>query len=268
LAIALIAFAGCTYVPKLPAELIDLGRSGYECESAVQGIVDLHRQADEQFLDYKREHYGESLRECVDFDPNSYFTVLRHLRPPEGKVLDYVYSQEPGGGAPVLYLRHEAAGSFTTYEDYVLACGGRRAARLWRERLHDELVCDGTPESYFELVVLDLLGGQFCLRWHSKYFDTQMIVTRGTLGRVVAELETKTTGGRRITPEEKKQALTIDPVPVVGFSDRGTAVVRVLTFSNFRGFNQVIYELATSHPHRIMRKTSRTLVEYSCGIIY
>jgi hypothetical protein len=268
LAVALIAFVGCTHVPMLPAQLIDLGQSGYDCESTAQGIVDLHNQADEQFLHYRREHYDQPLREWVDFDPNSYFGVLKHLRLPEGKVLDYVYNPEPGGGAPVLYIRHETVAPFTAYEDYVSACGGRRAARLWRERLPEELVLDGTPESLFELVVLDVLGGQFCLNWHSNYFDTRMVTTRNTLDRTVEELEAETTLGRRITPEEKEQALAIDPTPVVGFSGDTTAVVRVLTFSKFRGFNQIIYEIATLPPHRIMRKTTRTLVEYHCGIIY
>jgi hypothetical protein len=252
----------------LPAQLFDLGQRGYDCESAVQGIADLHKQADEQFLHYRREHYDQPLREWVDFHPHSYFGVLKHLRLPEAKVLDYVYNRESGGGAPVLYVRRETTAPYTAYEDYALACGGWKLARRWRESLPEELVLDGTPESFFELVLLDLLGGQFCLHWHSNYFDTQVVTTRNSLDRIVAELETRTTGGRRITPDEKKQALAIDPKPVVGFSDRRTAVVQVLTFSNFRGFNRIVYEVAASPPHRIMKKTTRTLVKYSCGIVY
>ena len=267
-AVALIALVGCTRLPVLPAHLIDLCQSGYDCESAVQGIVDLNKQADEQFLHYERDHGDRPLRGWLDFDPNSYFAVLKHLHLAEGKVLDYVYNPEPGGGAPVLYIRYGTMSPFYTYEDYVSACGGWDAARRWRESLPEEVLPDGTPESFFELVVLYVLGGQFCLRWHSKYFDTQMVTTRGSLERVVAELGTKTTEGRRITADERRQALAIDPTPLVGFTDHRTAVVQVLTFSKFSGFNRVIYEIAVSPPHRITKRTTQTLVEYSCGIVY
>jgi hypothetical protein len=189
----------------LPAQLIDLGQSGYDCELAVQGIVALHREADEQFLYYGSEHYDQPLREWIDFDPSSYFGVLKHLRLPEGKVLDYVYNREVGGGAPVLYVRHTTATPYTAYDDYALACGGWEVARRWRERLLEELLLDGTPESFFELVVLDILGGQFCLYWHSNYFDAQVVTTPDSLDRIVAQIETSAWGDEASRPMRRSR---------------------------------------------------------------
>jgi hypothetical protein len=280
LAIALMAFTSCTHMPNLPAEMFDLGRGGYDCESAVQGIVDLHKQADERCVEYwyrqvdewrgeySDRHLDGPSRGRVDFDPNSYFDVLRHVHAPEGTVLDYVYHWFPGGGAPIMYLRYETSVPFAAYKDYASVHGGPSAYRRWCQELLKDLVLDGTPESFFELVVLDLIAGQFCLDWHANYFDTKIITARHSLDALLRDLEDEATMGQPITADQKERALAIDPRPLVGFREDNTAVVQVLAFSSFGGFDRITYEIAMSPPHKIKRKTTRVLVEYNCGIYY
>jgi hypothetical protein len=280
LAIALVALTSCTYRPSLPADMIDLGHKGYDCESVVRGITDLNRQADErcraywqrQVEDPRREgshrHLDPPSREGVDFDPNSYFDVFLHVRPPETTVLDYVYCWFPGGGEPVLYLRHSTSVPFATFEDYALVHGGPSAYRRWPQELLEDLVLDGTPESYFELVVLDAIGGQFCLHWHANYFDTKIITTRHGLEALLTELEGETKTGTPITTRQKEQALAIDPRPLVGFRDDNTVVVQVVAFSHFGGFSRITYEIDMSPPHKIRKRTPQVLVEYNCDVYY
>ena len=167
-----------------------------------------------------------------------------------------------------MYLRHETSAPFATFDDYALVHRGRSVYGGWRQDLLEDLVLDGTAESYFELVVLDAIAGQFCLNWHSKYFDTRIVTTRHSLDALLLEIEDEAAPGQPLTADKKVEALAIDPTPLVGFRDDDTAVVQVLTFSCFGGFSRITYEIAVSPPHKIRRKTPQILVEYNCGIYY
>ncbi len=115
-------------------------------------------------------------RDGSEFDPNLYFTVLTHLSMSPGYVLDYVYHYDGMGGRPVLYARPEGLALYRSYEEFA-------ASSLEADAYLKAVVVDGTPESYFELVVLSIMGGQFYLDWHANYNDTRHRVRYGGAGK-------------------------------------------------------------------------------------
>ncbi len=116
--------------------------SGYDPCAVVDAFQRLHDDADGSFPD----HFGayEAKRDGTEFDVNLYFTVLKHLSPPEGYVLDYVYFRCLGG-MPVLYWRKQNAARFSTYGEYDKNAGGYDKIIEQENRLSSRLVLDGTP---------------------------------------------------------------------------------------------------------------------------
>ena len=104
------------------------------------------------------------------FDVNEYFTVLTHLAPEAGYVLDYVYFAPGGDGLPKVYARQEGERPFATYSEY---------EKAGVEDYLSNIQVDGTAEGYYELAVLSIMGEQFYLSWHAEYNDWEVVSSKG-----------------------------------------------------------------------------------------
>jgi hypothetical protein len=76
----------------------------------------------------------------VRFDVNEYFTVLNHLAPVDGYVLDYVYFAPGGDGFPKIYARLEGESGFTNYDEY---------EAFGIDDYLNHIQVDGTAEGFF-----------------------------------------------------------------------------------------------------------------------
>ena len=76
----------------------------------------------------------------------------------------------------------------------------RRASLLTRPKLTcqplgetpsylDYVQTDDTPESYFQLAVLSMMGSQFYLYWHANYNDSQIICDKVDVTDIVSSLD-------------------------------------------------------------------------------
>jgi hypothetical protein len=196
-------------------------------------------------------------RDGSEFDPNLYFTVLTHLSMSPGYVLDYVYDYNGMGGRPVLYARPEGEALYATYEDFA-------ASALEDDAYLKAVVVDGTPESYFELVALSIMGAQFYLDWHANYNDTRIVCDTAALENL---LDTIGTVGNEMRAADQVRARRIDLEPVIVVGE-ATVQVQIVTFTKWGGFFRETYSLERPYPYTIMDVQVEELVAYDCGIMF
>jgi hypothetical protein len=107
-----------------------------------------------------------------------------------GYQLDYLYFLDHLGGKPVLYARPIDNAPFQTYEEFLQSYGEEISGESSYAALNhaydylDQIQIDGSPESYFQFIVLALLGDQFYLDWHGLYNDTMILCDSSDLARV------------------------------------------------------------------------------------
>ena len=189
------------------------------------------------------------------FDPNEYFTILTHLAPEDGYVLDYVYFAPGGGdGAPYLYARRESEPAFANYSAY-------QSAGV--ENYLSHIQVDGTAEGYYELAVLSIMGGQFYLSWHFEYNDWEVVSNRERLDAIIEWLNEKYAP---LTEEQVEAALQLDVTPLAKFE--GDKVrVWILVFTKWGGFYERAYTIDRDFPHQMIADDIQ-LIPYDCGIVY
>jgi len=193
-----------------------------------------------------------------EFDVMQYFSMLDHLSMQPGYVLDYVYHFDGMGGYPVLYIRPAGQPPYATEAD--LTAIGDSPSYL------EYVQTDDTPESYFQFVVLAMMGSQFYLYWHASYNDSQIVCDKAGVTGIVASLNGDF-GYRISLPSRIKAALLKDVGPSINIGEQ-TAEVRLVTFTRWGGFYQETYTLSRSMPHTIQDVLEKNLVPYECGVMF
>lgn len=161
----------------------------------------------------------------VEFNPNTYLKILTHLSLLDGYLLDFTYDYQEGlGGHPCLYARPIKNAPFETMTEL----------QAW-ERKHnvsDFLVSDGTPESFFELVVFREVANQFYLYWHAAYNDLRIITAKEEISKIVTTLNDL--GPVKFDPKQVEIALSLDPEPQIEMTETSASVV-FCTFTQWGG---------------------------------
>ncbi len=205
----------------------------------------------------------DGLRPAGAFDPNLFFTVLTHVTPEPGYVLDYVYLRESLGAHPVVYARPKADAPFATYADLQASLGGTRPGSPF-ERYLGRVRPDGTPTGFFEWVVLGIVGEQFYLDWHAAYNDSEVVCDRAALEGIVAEIS-KPQIGAGMKPEDVARARGLDVAPGVLVAGE-QATVSLVTFTAWGGFARRSCTVTVRAPHRLIGQKEDPLLPYDCGI--
>jgi hypothetical protein len=237
-----------------------------ECRKVIDGLNSLRK--DLSVPDHFFEGYP--YRQTGDFDPNSYFSVFTHLQTTPGYVLDYIYFGDDLGGLPLLYARKTNSVPFQSYEEFLESFGEEvEGERSYGELRHnydylEKIQIDDTPESYFEYVILAVLGDQFYLSWHSLYNDLQILCDSSDLQTVNADME----GFGIEFPQDVKdriEKINLSPAVVVGDND---VSLRLVIFSKWGGFFENMYTIKKNNPPQLSDTKFNTLIEYDCGISF
>jgi hypothetical protein len=198
-----------------------------------------------------------------EFDVNEYFTVLPHLSPEPGYVLDYVYFYDGFAGWPIIYARPEQDQPYATFSEFEQAVGDP-LGEVQLEYL-DHIQVDGTPEGFFELVVLSLKGNQFYLSWHANYHDVMVICSQEAVEQVIEAADEF--AGIPLTDGQRRQAMALDLEPQIEIG-RETVQVQLVTFSKWGGFALETFIISRDFPHTILESESEELVPYDCGVMF
>jgi hypothetical protein len=193
-----------------------------------------------------------------EFDPNEYFSVLKHLSMEPGYALDYVYQMDFMGGYPILYTRPVDQPRYLTMEDFTEAPAGAIDDYM------AHIQADGTPESYFELVLMEINAPQFYLWWHAGYNDMQVVADSRGLDAILSNPDEF---GLDLPADVKRAARKLDLTPVIEIGE-DTVTVKVITFTRWGGFYQETYTIQKEFPHTIIEVKSEQLIPYDCGIMF
>jgi len=246
-------------------------------EDAVQGAADTvdmmadihpHGEIPQHFLP---DEPAEIQRQEGDFDVNAYFTVLHHLTLEPGYTLDYLYIHDGMGGYPFVYARPSDQPPYASYDEYVAAVTSGAPDPTDRadysDTYLDHVQTDDTREGYFEFAVLRIMDNQFYLWWHAGYNDATIVCDKESLERTLSQADGSFVGNM-IPDSLRKKAAKLDLQPTVEFPDAGTAIVRLVTFSMWGGFEEVRMTISRDFPHRILETAVETLIEYDCGVSF
>jgi hypothetical protein len=264
--VAAILMTGCG--PSATPAPTPGSQAGPACQQAtIDALSALH--GEQELPEHLME--SEAVKTGEEFDANEVFAVLSHLSMEPGYELDYVYCYDGLSGWPVFYARPQDQAAYRTCSALFAEAdsdggeGGEAAADPWRAYLNRVQV-DGTPEGFFELAVLDVMGGQFYLYWHAGYNDDQVLCDQAALEGIVAEFDE---GGQYLpfTTEQRKAALALNVQPRIEFGT-DTVTVRVVTFSKWGGFEERVYTVERAVPNRILGEERTTLVDYMCGTMF
>lgn len=210
------------------------------------------------------------------FDVNQYFTVLSRLSPDKGYVLDWVYWGGDLGGRPVLYAREANASPFASFDSYAanpinIPPTEVSSASSASERLQfgyiERLRVNDSPEGYFQLVVLRLLGDRFHMFWHERYNETFLVCSKSAWESL---LQREKKRGKPYDPPPPSFITTADKLdftPTVQIGDNQVEVV-VTTYSPFGGLDLHSFVIARQFPHRILRHTETNLLRHTQRFVF
>lgn len=201
----------------------------------------------------------DAVKTGEEFDVNEYFSVLKHLSMQPGYVLDYVYLYQGIGGEPILYARQKDQPPYRTYSDYMNSIG-ESSKSPWDYMA--SIRVDDTPEGFFQLIVLGIMGTQFYQYWHAGYNDHRIICDRAGLEAILVEPDEF---GQKIPLLVRARALLLKVEPTIEFSD-DSVTVQVVVFTKWGGFLRQSYTLNRDFPHTIIQEKTETLVAYDCGV--
>jgi hypothetical protein len=193
-----------------------------------------------------------------EFAVSHYFGVLDHLSMQPGYSLDYVYHYDGMGSYPVLYAYPTGQVPYATEAD--LTAAGKTPDYL------DFIQADDTPGSYFQYVLLSILGGQFYLGWHANYNDTQLVCDKAAVMATVASTDHITGMPMPLAGRVRARFLAnVEPRILIG---EKTVEVRIVTFTAWGGFFRRTYTLQRLFPHTILDMQKNILLPYDCGVMF
>jgi len=183
------------------------------------------------------------IRQKEDFDPNQYFEVFPHLKMSSGYTLDYIYFMDEVGRKPLLYARKIDEKPFQTYEEVRDYHGNPDEPWYLSAYFLKQIQIDKSQESYFEYIVLAMLGNQFYIS-DQRVLDTKVLCDHSDLRYA----------GDDITGFENVVRM-IDFRPVVLVNDI-TTTVRFVTFSTWGGFFENIVIFNKENPMQLLDRLS------------
>jgi hypothetical protein len=207
-----------------------------------------------------------AVRNGTEFDVEQYFAILDRLDVEPGFVLDFVYCLGTYQGYPILYVRRTDEPGYTTCDAYRAAVGSdgdEQGGTGYLSRIR----VDGSPEGFFQYVVLRIMGGQFYLHWHALEDDAQVVATGTRLEEALASV------AGEMDEAEVSRARAADPTPRVSFGsleDFGgeVAIVEVLAFTRWGGLLRHTYTISREFPHRFLGVDVETVAECDCAIMF
>ena len=215
------------------------------------------------------QHLIDPEKPAIDsvFDPNQLLIPLTHLQLRPGYTLDFVYRYDGMGGRPFLYARKQSDTPFESYGAFQAEQDACRLADVPKDCDYLDFVeSDGTEEGYFQWVLLQTMGDQFYLYWHSGIDDVEILASKDRLNTLVADLS-ETDFGEPLSAAQRRQALRIDPAPRVEISDVEVRVW-VTWFTRWGGFYETFYTITRTAPHGILTEDTQQLIEYECQVVF
>lgn len=192
----------------------------------------------------------------LKFSVDDYFKRLPHITVEEPWKLGFIYCRDQEGAAPIL-LAYRSEDEYKSLATSITR--EYRSSRVYTNEYYwPHIKLDGTGDSYFEYLVLSLLGSQFSLYWQANYNDFEIVCTRPAIEAIVKVTK----------PDARfiKESKLIDPTPSFLIEEE-QAIVRVVVFTKWGGFIERRYYINRQFPHEIKKIKAKTLARFNCGVV-
>lgn len=259
----------------------------------VDGLSRVHKQIDKEYNASEYEYYCN-----VDF--KEYFKIFDKLSVAPNWKLESHYFQNTAGGRPLLFAfeKGDMIGD-RLYQELVESSDPESSFRRISSKLEDELfnysrsinymhsieIADN-PMGYFQFLVFDLIGNNYCLHWHSNYSEMDIITSQKQLLKLTkrknhpyykfSQKDKNSPPPTEPQPNEINlrsytmdidSVLQIDPTPIITMGE-DSVEVRIVTLGPWQGFISRTFHISKAFPHIIEEVKSDTLVPYDCGITF
>ena len=216
-----------------------------------------------------------------------YFDIFNYLELEKGWLVDYLYLKESLGGEPVIIAYPESKREkYKKIIDKIEKTKPDRSSRIDDSKNiidiffeYDDVdnylkhvILDESEESYFQFLILALLGSQFSLFWHAGYNDGEFVCTLNAAEKIIDRIgregeDPDSIENRVFDQQSIKEVRKIDFEPVINIED-DKVLIRLVYFTKWGGFIRGKYEVEKSFPHKISKKEGNRLVKYDCGYVY
>ena len=126
---------------------------------------------------------------------------------------------------------------------------------------------DGSPEGYYQFVVLALLGDQFYLSWHANYNDTKVMCDVSDNKYVNEDIKGYNLPDSSLPQNLLDASQKVDHTPLVFMGDK-TVKVCLVTFSKWGGYVDRIYTMGKQNPNVLLTVKENVMVQYHVNILF
>ena len=218
-------------------------------------------------LKYRTDKYAE--RDSIDFDVNSFFSVLNHLKVRDNYKLDYVYKYYSIGGYPILYCIKKDYRQLKTVHEF-------DSLHISTDSFLNFIEVDDSPDSYIQIILLHIMHNQFLRYWHDFYRDEVLIFNNDGLKDVIDNgyysytnnYDKTLLNGYNLKKENLdfyRSSKDINPNVILKFFEKHVEM-EVLIFSNWYGFKRIKFRISRIFPHRIENISKKIILAYNCNI--
>jgi hypothetical protein len=208
---------------------------------------------------------------------NDYFTVLTHLKPEAGYVLDYYYHEEEDFGLPILYARsieqyppHDLSSeqyplpdsSIKQYPSPDLSFGYDNQPAYVRSDWPSHIQVEDTEMGYFEYILLHEMGNQFKLYWHALMDDYTIIFDQFGLKK-----EDEEHNLMECAPDFWEKARQVDLKPKFDFKE-DYVDIQIVGFTSNGGLSRRTFRITRMFPNTNKSDNFERLIKVYCGVIY
>jgi hypothetical protein len=224
----------------------------------VVSITTLHKKADAA---WPRHLVEGKAKNGTELNVSEYFKYFKHISPPKGQILDYVFCGS-ANGRPFLYWRDETAASVKSCGDFKDIYSGTDL-----NMLANQLTLDGDNDAFYEFLIFNILADKFYLSWHSGYNEIWIVTSKEAVEDIIKEVNTDQFGSN-FDDSQMKAARALDVNPAMDVTNKDSVTVSVVTFSKWGGFNRVTKKVSRSYPHIVLEEKQDNLLEYNCQVMF
>ncbi|MCX7749356.1 MAG: hypothetical protein N2645_21060 [Clostridia bacterium] len=196
------------------------------------------------------------------FDINEYFSVLDRLTLEKGWKLDYYYYEDSLGSYPIIFAQNKPYDLDEMYRNFK-GFNQPKTIKPIPDFINandyiNHIKTDGSKMAFFQFAVLDTLADCFSLDWHAYYFEKDILCTKDSIRDIYDKTFLK------ISIEDLEK---IDVSPVVKF-EKEDVLVRLFTFSSWKGLVEKEYHIAKKFPHKIISVKDNILVKNDYMVVF
>ncbi|MBN2362661.1 hypothetical protein JXL83_00855 [candidate division WOR-3 bacterium] len=199
------------------------------------------------------------------FDVTNFLLVLDLLSMDSGYRLDFLYMPVAGGGQPVL-VSIPVSQSIDEFADKFRDIFTEEE---WQnnaayDKFFEHIRTDGSPEAFFQLAILGIMGNHFCLFWHSLELDDVIICSQSGLDELINTLLSE---GFQIPPDALKTARETDLTPSIIMTENSVEI-SVIAFTKYGGFEKHTLVFNSEFPHILLSRNIETVAWCFIGGIH